>query len=71
MKYRTLLFDINNTILDFDANEAESFRNMTIDLEVPYTEELFQRYHMIKKSGNRLNVEKSLWETDAADGLKF
>ena len=25
MKYRTLLFDIDNTILDFDANEAESF----------------------------------------------
>lgn len=72
MKYRTLLFDIDNTILDFDANEAESFRNMTMDLGVPYTEELFQRYHMInKKSGNRLNVEKSLWETDAADGLKF
>ena len=49
MKYRTLLFDIDNTILDFDANEAESFRNMTIDLEVPYTEELFRRYHMINK----------------------
>ena len=25
------------------------FRNMTIDLEVPYTEELFRRYHMINK----------------------
>ena len=34
---RHVFLDVDNTILDFDANEAESFRNMTIDLEVPYT----------------------------------
>ena len=61
MKYRTLLFDIDNTILDFDANEAESFRNMTMDLGVPYTEELFQRYHMINKK---------IWEQNSDAGIR-
>ncbi len=28
MRYRFLLFDVDNTLLDFDANEAESFRSM-------------------------------------------
>ena len=28
MKYTTLLFDVDNTLLDFDANEEESFRSI-------------------------------------------
>lgn len=49
MKYHTLLFDVDNTILDFDANEAESFRKMVRDLGVTYSEEMFQRYHTINR----------------------
>lgn len=30
MKYDTLLFDVDNTLLDFDANEKESFKSMIL-----------------------------------------
>lgn len=44
MKYKTLLFDVDNTLLDFDANEAESFHSMIMELGEVYTEELYQTY---------------------------
>lgn len=44
MNYEILLFDIDNTLLDFDANEAESFKNTMIDKEVEYTQELYETY---------------------------
>lgn len=47
MKYTTLLFDVDNTLLDFDANEAESFRNLLRDQGETYTEELYQTYREI------------------------
>lgn len=31
MKYEILLFDIDNTLLDFDCNEFESFKNTMLD----------------------------------------
>ena len=52
MKYTTLLFDVDNTLLDFDANEAESFRSMILELGERYTEECYQTY-------KKLNTE--LW----------
>lgn len=66
MKYTTLLFDADNTLLDFDANEAFSFRAMLDELGETYTEELFQTYR-------RLNSE--LWkrierqEIEAEEGV--
>ena len=45
-KYTTLLFDADNTLLDFDANEAFSFRAMLAELGETYTEELFQTVRM-------------------------
>lgn len=44
MKYEILLFDIDNTLLDFDANEVESFKNTMLDKGIKYTEELYMRY---------------------------
>ncbi|WP_294152784.1 YjjG family noncanonical pyrimidine nucleotidase [uncultured Clostridium sp.] len=44
MKYEMLLFDVDNTLLDFDANEAESFKNMIEDKGQVYSEELYIRY---------------------------
>ncbi len=52
MHYRDLLFDVDNTLLDFDANEADSFRHMLNDLEENYSDELYAAYH-------KLNTE--LW----------
>lgn len=44
MKYEILLFDVDNTLLDFDANEAESFKNMMKDKGQAYSEELYAAY---------------------------
>lgn len=44
MKYRTLLFDVDNTLLDFDANEEESFRLMLEDMGETETGELYGTY---------------------------
>ena len=44
MHYDTLLFDVDNTLLDFDANEAESFRSMLKEKGEPFSEELFSTY---------------------------
>lgn len=47
MKYEILLFDVDNTLLDFDANEAESFKNMIRDKGHEYSEEMYETYkHM-------------------------
>lgn len=47
MKYTTLLFDVDNTLLDFDANEEESFRSMMLELGETYTDEWYQTYKRI------------------------
>lgn len=44
MKYEILLFDVDNTLLDFDANEAESFKNMIRDKGHEYLEEMYEKY---------------------------
>ena len=44
MKYEILLFDVDNTLLDFDANEAESFRNLIRDKGHEYSEEMYNTY---------------------------
>ena len=44
MKYEILLFDVDNTLLDFDANEAESFKNMIRDKGHEYSEEMYEKY---------------------------
>ncbi|WP_271814098.1 YjjG family noncanonical pyrimidine nucleotidase [Clostridium beijerinckii] len=44
MKYNTLLFDVDNTLLDFDANEEESFKSLIRDKGEIYSEELYEVY---------------------------
>lgn len=51
MKYDTLLFDVDNTLLDFDANEKESFKSMILDKGEEYSEELYETY---KKMNHRM-----------------
>ena len=52
MKYEILLFDIDNTLLDFDCNEFESFKNTMLDKGIEYTLELYNNYKERKKAGN-------------------
>lgn len=49
MKYNTLLFDVDNTLLDFDANEGESFKSLIRDKGEIYSEELYEVYKKINQ----------------------
>lgn len=53
MKYEILLFDVDNTLLDFDANEAESFKNMMRDKGYEYSEEIYEKYK---------NINHEMWK---------
>lgn len=44
MGYRILLFDVDNTLLDFDANEEESFRSMMTEMGETWTQEIYTTY---------------------------
>lgn len=48
--YDIILMDLDNTILDFDAAEKESFRKIIELSELTYTDELLQQYKEINKS---------------------
>lgn len=54
MGYRILLFDVDNTLLDFDANEAESFRSMLEEVGESWTEEIYETYK---------NLNTRLWRS--------
>ena len=49
MGYRILLFDVDNTLLDFDANEAESFRSMMEEMGELWTEEIYNTYKELNR----------------------
>lgn len=46
MGYKILLFDVDNTLLDFDANEEESFRFMMEEMGETWTEEVLSLIHI-------------------------
>lgn len=45
MRYPYLLFDADNTLFDFDANELVSFRNTIAAQNIAYTDEKYTIYH--------------------------
>lgn len=52
MRYRILLFDVDNTLLDFDANEEESFKSMMNEMGEVWSAGIYETY-------KRLNA--ALW----------
>lgn len=58
MKYKILLFDLDDTLLDFAANEADSLNKLFQQHGYTFTDELFQLYN---------SVNKQLW-TDYENG---
>lgn len=53
MAYNTLLFDIDDTLLDFQASEAAALRQLFVEMEQPLTAADAAYYH-------RVNAE--LWQ---------
>ena len=49
MKYKHLLFDLDNTLLSFDASEAYALRKIFEDKGVAFTRDVEETYHRINK----------------------
>lgn len=47
MKYRTILLDIDNTLLDFSASEKIAFKNLLKDLNIQYSDDLKAHYKTV------------------------
>lgn len=60
MSYKILLFDLDDTLLDFAANEAESLRRLFQRRGILFSDELHRTYHL---------VNKQLW-TDYENGKR-
>ena len=51
-KYKTLLFDADNTLLDFDKTEKEALRKTFTMQNIPFTPAMKNRY---------LQINTALW----------
>lgn len=58
MSYKILLFDLDDTLLDFGANETDSLNKLFLHYGYEFTQELFHVYN---------TINKQLW-TDYEDG---
>lgn len=48
--YTTLLFDVDNTLLDFDASEKEAFNSLLLHFGMDPEDRLLRDYHQINRS---------------------
>ena len=49
-KYKYLLFDLDDTLLDFGKAQILAFKKLMEDENIDYSDELFEQYEMINKS---------------------
>lgn len=68
--YSVLLFDVDDTILDFEACERAAFRDMCRDLNIPFSEELYATYHRTNIHYWKLH-EQGLSEKDYFQHARF
>ena len=47
MKYNKILFDLDNTIIDFDDTEKTALKMACKEYNIPFSTELLSRYHLI------------------------
>jgi 2-haloacid dehalogenase len=50
LRYTTLLFDVDNTLLNFDASEEEAFKSLLLHFGMEPSDCLLQEYHQINRS---------------------
>lgn len=48
--YELLLFDLDDTLLDFSSNEKNALKTLYEENHIPFTAEVFDLYHSINKS---------------------
>lgn len=59
MKYKTILFDIDDTLLDFKKDQKFAFYNAMKSIGINCTEELYEKYNNINREmWNLLNDKK-------------
>ena len=50
MPYNWILFDADNTILDFDRSEREALQKALAEADIPFQDDYNQHYHRINKA---------------------
>jgi 2-haloacid dehalogenase len=70
MKYSTLLFDLDGTLLDFNAYEQIALENLFSEHNVPFTSEVRNTYDIINK-GLWLQYEKGEIPLDQVLNTRF
>ena len=67
-RYRVLLLDIDNTLLDFDASESEAFKRVLVQLGMEPEDEFVQEYHQINRQCWELFEEGKLEKSQVLTG---
>ncbi len=62
MKYKILLFDLDNTLLDFNANEKVSLNKLFSAHNIPLTDEVMATYQ---------SINRGLWESYEKGEITF
>ena len=47
MRYETILFDADNTLLDFSLAEYKAFKKVSLEYGLPHNDTLYARYSAI------------------------
>lgn len=70
MPYTHLLFDLDNTILDFDRSESDALQRTFSDFSLPYEQASIDLYHQINKAC-WLAFENGELDQQTLRGLRF
>ena len=55
-KYKYILFDLDETLLDFEKAEYMAFNKLLEDSDIQFNEELFNKYKEIKNNNSNFNL---------------
>lgn len=69
-KYRTLLFDVDNTLLDFNATENSALHKLFIEMNYPLTSQIEKRYKEINGALWKA-LEEGRMERDEVMNIRF